>query len=85
MQFSMDDFGTGYGSFLHLRKLVLYELKIDLEFVQVVGKNRSAEVIIDGFISIATGLGFILLPKGLKPKVKPNFLSVVDAILVKGF
>ena len=74
VQFSMDDFGTGYGSFSHLCNLELHELKIDIDFVQGLGKDRSAEVIIEGFIMIARGLGLGVTAEGIETSEQAEFL-----------
>lgn len=73
-RFSMADFGTGYGSFLHLNRLKLHELKIDIAFVRGIGTERSAEVIIEGFISIAKGLGLGVAAEGIETGHQLDFL-----------
>jgi EAL domain-containing protein (putative c-di-GMP-specific phosphodiesterase class I) len=85
VQFSMDDFGTGFGSFQHLRKLALHELKIDIEFVQGIGKDRSAEVIIEGFISIARGLALGITAEGIETKAQAEFLIRRGCHIGQGF
>ncbi len=85
IQFSMDDFGTGYGSFLHLRELQVHEMKIDMEFVQGIGVDRSAEVIIEGFIAIAKGLGICVAAEGIETEEQAAFLTARDCFVGQGF
>lgn len=66
LQVSLDDFGTGFASFQHLRQLEFDELKIDQSFVAGLGNDHTAEVLIDGFLRIAAGLGVPVIAKGVE-------------------
>jgi diguanylate cyclase len=50
VRISLDDFGTGFASFQHLRELEFDELKIDPSFVAGLGVDPSAEVLVEGFL-----------------------------------
>ncbi|EFO30783.1 ggdef/eal domain-containing protein [Roseibium sp. TrichSKD4] len=63
---SMDDFGTGYGSFRHLQEYQFNEVKIDKSFVDKVCLDRSSEVIISGFLDVARGLGADVVAEGVE-------------------
>ena len=76
IRISMDDFGTGYGSFKHLQEFPFDELKIDMEFTRGIGKDRSSEVIIDGFLSIAEGLGAIVVAEGVETPEQAEYLRL---------
>ncbi|MEM9429856.1 MAG: EAL domain-containing protein [Pseudomonadota bacterium] len=71
---SLDDFGTGYGSFRHLQELQVDELKIDAEFVAGIGRDRSAEIIIEGFLAIARGLDICVVGEGIETETQARFL-----------
>ncbi|MCA1297142.1 putative bifunctional diguanylate cyclase/phosphodiesterase [Stappia indica] len=74
VRISMDDFGTGYGSFQHLRQFTFHEMKIDTEFVAGIGKDRSSEVIIEGFLSIANGLGADVVAEGIETEAQERYM-----------
>ena len=82
---SMDDFGTGYGSFKHLREFPFNELKIDIEFTSGIGKERSSEVIIDGFLSIAEGLKAKVVAEGIETKEQAEYLKARGCDFAQGF
>ena len=82
---SMDDFGTGYGSFKHLREFAFDELKIDMEFTSKIGKERSSEVIIEGFLSIAQGLNASVVAEGIETKEQEEFLKNLGCNFGQGF
>ena len=63
---SLDDFGTGYASFQHLRQLEFDELKIDKSFVGGLCIEGTAAVLVEGFMSIARGLGVAVVAEGVE-------------------
>ncbi len=56
MRLSLDGIGGAAGSFIQLRKLDFDELKIAPSFVGGLGRDRNAEVLVAGLLSIARGL-----------------------------
>ncbi|SDU07730.1 bifunctional diguanylate cyclase/phosphodiesterase [Stappia sp. ES.058] len=74
VRISVDDFGTGYGALRHLRAFPFHEIKIDREFISAIGHDRSMEVIVDGFISIGTGLGAEIVAEGIETETQERYL-----------
>ena len=85
VRISMDDFGTGYGSFKHLREFTIHELKVDREFVEGIGRDRSSEVIIDGFLAIASGLGLMVVAEGIETRAQARYLHQRGCQFGQGF
>ena len=63
---SLDDFGTGFASFQHLRELEFDELKLDTSFVQGLGVDNAAGVLVENFLSIGKGLGVQVVAEGVE-------------------
>jgi diguanylate cyclase (GGDEF)-like protein len=74
VRLSVDDFGTGYGALRHLRAFPFNEIKIDREFVSSIGSDRSTEVIVDGLVSIGTGLGADVVAEGIETETQERYL-----------
>ena len=55
--FALDDFGSGYSSFYHLRNLPVDVLKIDGEYVRMINRSQADRVIVDVSVQLAHGLG----------------------------
>lgn len=85
VRISMDDFGTGYGSFKHLREFTIHELKIDTQFVSGIGRDKSSEVIIDGFLAIASGLGADVVAEGIETPEQQQYLTRRGCHFGQGF
>ena len=66
MRFALDDFGTGYSALAYLRRLPVGLLKLDRSFVERLGEDAEAEVLLSGVISIASGLGLYVLAEGVE-------------------
>ncbi len=85
VRISLDDFGTGFASFQHLRQLEFDELKIDTEFVQGLGVDPAAEVIVDGFLSIARGLNVTVVAEGVETREQQQYLLERGCPIGQGF
>ena len=84
VRISLDDFGTGFASFQHLRELEFDELKIDTTFVHDLGTDPSAKVLIDGFLTIGEGLGVQVVAEGVERKAQLELLREMGCKCVQG-
>lgn len=85
VRLSMDDFGTGYGSFRHLKEYSFDELKIDREFVNSMLDDDTSLVIISGFLSIAEGLGACVVAEGIETAAQVRRLRKLGCKYGQGF
>ena len=85
VRISLDDFGTGFASFQHLRQLEFDELKIDTSFVQGLGVDPAAEVLIGGFLSIAAGLGVQVIAEGVETPDQLHRLRALGGKIAQGY
>jgi diguanylate cyclase (GGDEF)-like protein len=85
LRISLDDFGTGFASFRHLRRLEFDELKIDPSFVRDLGTDPAAAVLVEGFLSIARGLGVAVIAEGVETEEQRRRLLAMGCRLAQGY
>ncbi len=85
VRIALDDFGTGFASFQHLRQLQFDELKIDGSFVAALGQDPVAEVLIRGFLSIASGLGVMVIAEGVETRAQAAHLRRMGCVFAQGW
>jgi diguanylate cyclase (GGDEF)-like protein len=66
VRFALDDFGTGYSSLSYLRTLPVEILKVDRSFVQELGTESSAQVIVEAVATMAHALGMVVTAEGIE-------------------
>jgi diguanylate cyclase (GGDEF)-like protein len=85
LRVSLDDFGTGFASFQHLRQLEFDELKIDPSFVRDLGTDPAAAVLVDGFLAIARGLGVTVIAEGVETEAQRQRLLAAGCRHAQGY
>ena len=84
VRISIDDFGSGYASFRHLTEIAFHELKIDRLFVEGIGRDKSAEVVLGAFITITNSLNVTAVAEGVETEAQRQFLNKLGYDVAQG-
>jgi diguanylate cyclase (GGDEF)-like protein len=74
LSFSVDDFGTGFGSMTYLRAMPINEIKIDRSFIQHTPTERAASAIVRAHATLARELGVRCVAEGIETPEQHDFL-----------
>lgn len=85
VRFSIDDFGTGYSSLAYLKKLPLFELKIDKSFVQDTPDDPSDTAIVQSVLSVAKHLQLRVVAEGVETQAQADFLIASQCDCLQGY
>ena len=85
VRFSIDDFGTGYSSLAYLKKLPLYELKIDKSFVQDAPQDPNDAAIVQAILSVASHLRLRVVAEGVETQAQADFLTAHHCEGLQGY
>lgn len=85
VQFSLDDFGTGFSSFMHLHSLPITLLKIDKSFVAGMGTQAQSNQLVQAMINLAHNLHLQVVAEGVETPEQLALLRQFGCDQVQGF
>lgn len=85
IQFSLDDFGTGYSSLQYLKKLPLYQLKIDKSFIDNIVVDSDDQSIVKTIIVMAHSLGLQVIAEGVETQAQQQLLFTQGCTQYQGY
>jgi diguanylate cyclase (GGDEF)-like protein len=85
VRISIDDFGTGFSSLTHLRKLPIHEIKIDQSFVSGMLDRENDYIIARSIIDLAHNLGHRVVAEGVEDAATLELLRSLGCDFAQGF
>jgi len=85
VRLAVDDFGSGYASFSHLKQLPVDVLKIDKSFVQNLGTNDEDDAIVRSTIDLAHNLKLLVVAEGVESEEILRRLAALGCDLAQGY
>ena len=85
IHFSIDDFGTGYSSLSYLKRLPLYELKIDKSFVQDVPDDPNDVALVETILAMSQHLHLHVVAEGVETPAQFEFLKSRGCTRFQGY
>jgi diguanylate cyclase (GGDEF)-like protein/PAS domain S-box-containing protein len=85
IRFSIDDFGTGYSNLAYLKKMPLYELKIDKSFMRDTPHDVNGTAIVQSILAMAGHLGLRVVAEGIESDEQARFLADHGGPYMQGY
>ncbi|HUH39918.1 MAG TPA: EAL domain-containing protein [Castellaniella sp.] len=85
IRFSIDDFGTGYSNLAYLKRLPLYEIKIDKSLVQDIPNDPDSMAIAELILAMAGKLDLRVVAEGVETQPQADFLLLHECDALQGY
>ena len=81
----IDDFGTGYSSLAYLKKLPVYAIKIDREFIKDFPSDRDSYEMVKVILTLAKTFGLKVVAEGVETEEQVKHLRDMGCNYTQGF
>lgn len=85
VRFSLDDFGTGFSSFVHLHRLPINLLKLDRSFVRGIAERSADRQLVAAMIHMGHSLGLQVVAEGVEVRAQMEILREMGCDQIQGF
>ena len=85
IDFLLDNFGSGSSSFLHLQRLPISTVKIDLGFMQELNRSHTDKRLVSAMIMLAQNLGKLVVAEGVQTQEQKQWLQSLGCDQMQGF
>jgi diguanylate cyclase (GGDEF)-like protein/PAS domain S-box-containing protein len=85
IRFSIDDFGTGYSNLGYLKRMPLYELKIDKSFIRDTPDDADGDAIVRSILAMAAHLRLRVVAEGVETRAQADFLAANGCPVMQGY
>ncbi|MBT8116688.1 MAG: bifunctional diguanylate cyclase/phosphodiesterase, partial [Gammaproteobacteria bacterium] len=85
LKLSIDDFGTGHSSLVHLRRLPVHTLKVDKSFVVDMDTDEENASIVRATIDLAHSLGLTVTAEGVESRSVHDLLKGMRCDYYQGY
>jgi diguanylate cyclase (GGDEF)-like protein/PAS domain S-box-containing protein len=85
IRFSIDDFGTGYSNLAYLKKMPLYELKIDKSFLRNTPHDVNGTALVQSIMAMARHLGLRVVAEGIETTEQAQYLASNGRACMQGY
>jgi len=85
VRLSIDDFGVGYASLSHLKRLPIDELKIDRSFVANLVGDRANAAIVESMVGVARAFFLQVVAEGVETQAEADALWELGCRLHQGY
>lgn len=85
LRFSLDDFGTGFSSFVHLHSLPIKLLKLDRSFVRGIVSNPADRKLVQAMIEMGHSLELEVVAEGVEDRAQMESLRALNCDQIQGF
>jgi diguanylate cyclase (GGDEF)-like protein len=82
---SIDDFGTGNASLIHLTRFPVGIIKIDRSFTRAIGRGRVEEALIETILVMAKRLDLRVVAEGVETREQYEYLRERNCDFVQGY
>ncbi|OCS88946.1 hypothetical protein A6K76_13420 [Caryophanon latum] len=85
VQVAIDDFGTGYSSLSYLKDFPADTLKVDRSFVELIGRGRRDEAVLETVITLGQKLQLTIVAEGVETAEQLQYVSMRGCHYIQGY